>query len=183
MSCNHLIVVLIWISVILWKDPSTGNLLEKATCKSMTWLVQALGVFCTVMEDMWLTLTFISGRLRTSGKTLMWLECEMRVWSLLQLDTVEGTVFSLFPLTFSSSSSSSLLSLLTTSTPWEKNTHEDRRGCRQVICLCYRVETVTRLTLFIKHGCDDWHRVFNHFLMILTIKIIFKESVKSVTLL
>lgn len=36
----------------------------------------------------------------------------MSVWSLLQLDTVEGMVFSLFPLRFSSSSCSSLLSLL-----------------------------------------------------------------------
>lgn len=36
----------------------------------------------------------------------------MSVCSLLQLDTVEGMVFSLLPLRFSSSSCSSLLSLL-----------------------------------------------------------------------
>lgn len=44
----------------------------------------------------------------------MWFECAMRVCSLLQLDTVEGIVFRLLPLKFSSSSSSSLLSLLKT---------------------------------------------------------------------
>lgn len=60
------------------------------------------------------SLTLISGRLRISGKTVIWFECAMRVCSLLQLDTVEGIVFSLFPLKFSSSSSSSLLSLLET---------------------------------------------------------------------
>lgn len=57
-------------------------------------------------------LTLISGRLRISGKTVMRLECAMSVWSLLQLDTVEGMALSLFPLRFSSSSCSSLLSLL-----------------------------------------------------------------------
>lgn len=60
------------------------------------------------------SLTLISGRLRISGKTVMWLECAMRVCSLLQLDTVEGMVFSLLPLRLSSSSCSSLLNLLKT---------------------------------------------------------------------
>lgn len=64
-------------------------------------------------------LTLISGRLRISGKTVMWLECAMSVCSLLQLDTVDGIVFSLLPLRFSSSSCSSLLNLL-------KNTQKDK---------------------------------------------------------
>lgn len=58
------------------------------------------------------SVTLISGRLRISGKTLIWLECAIRVCSLLQLDTVEGIVFSLLPLRLSSSNNSSLLSLL-----------------------------------------------------------------------
>lgn len=59
-------------------------------------------------------LTFISGKLRISGKTVTWLECAISVCSLLQLDTVDGIVFSLLPLRFNSSSCSSLLSLLRT---------------------------------------------------------------------
>lgn len=43
----------------------------------------------------------------------------MSVCSLLQLDTVDGIVFSLLPLRFSSSSCSSLLSLL-------ENTQKDK---------------------------------------------------------
>lgn len=48
----------------------------------------------------------------------------MSVCSLLQLDTVDGIVFSLLPLKFSSSSSSSLLSLLETSI-WNIKTQKE----------------------------------------------------------
>lgn len=78
-------------------------------------------------------LTLISGRLRISGKTVMWLECAMSVCSLLQLDTVDGIVFSLLPLRFSSSSCSSLLSLL------KKHTQKDKhKSDKSILNTCIR---------------------------------------------
>ena len=57
-------------------------------------------------------LTLISGRLRISGKVLRRLLWATSVCSLGQRATVEGMLLRRFPLRFSSSSCSSLLSLL-----------------------------------------------------------------------
>lgn len=57
----------------------------------------------------------------------------MSVCSLLQLDTVDGIVFNLLPLRFSSSSSSSLLSLLQTN----KNVSGNFQGTQQVVCVFF----------------------------------------------
>lgn len=102
-----------WISVSSLQFRSTSYKSTKSWNK-LKWIIRTL--VRPIRQNT--SLTLISGRFRISGKTVMWLECAMRVCSLLQLDTVEGIVFSLLPLRFSSSSSSSLLNLLKTETWW-----------------------------------------------------------------
>lgn len=99
-----------WISVSSLQLRSTSYKCRNDTAAVMDWPE----AYTRWAKRAKASLTLISGRFRISGNTVMWLECAMRVWSLLQLDTVEGTVFSLLPLRFTSSSSSSLLNLLKT---------------------------------------------------------------------